>query len=498
MPAKASGAVRYLGGRWCARVELPGEPEKLVPMDQFRSKSQRLAAKAEAKIIAAEARAIWEQTHERRVETVADWADRWVEAKRAKGQTSWKAARSHLDAHILPIVGTKRMVDVTAHDCERIVERLDQLVDDEDLKWKSAVNIWGTVTKMFDDACRGKALDLRARDRDANPTRDVRGPERGKRTQKVHLYPSEFLALVAFEELPLRRRRAYALGVYLYLRPGELEAMHVDDVDLDRGVVTISRAMDRNEPGEMKAPKAGLARLPVEVEPHVLPLLRAMVDDALPDGRLVGSLGDPHDLAAIIRGDLWRAGVRRTELHTMTRTREWMTLHDLRTTGITWMAVRGDAPLTIMARAGHHDVKQTTAYVDAAMLVRRVYGDVFPALPEALLSNPMKVEAMPEQNQQVLEIAANGGGSTWESNRTDATRSADSRRNPNSQRAGSRREAPKSSAELRSDPESLRVAVVGRVQASVVLRGPVKAPGADSFDELLTIAGVPARKAGAS
>jgi len=203
MPPKSTGAVRYYGGRWCARVMLPGEPEKLVPMDQFRSKSQRAAAKAEAKIIAAEALAIWESQHEVRVETVADWSDRWIETKREKKQTSWKAARSHLDAHILDVIGQKRMADVTAHDCERIVERLDGLVDAEELKWKSASNIWGTVTKMFDDACRGKTLDLRARPRESNPTRDVRGPERGKRTQKVHLYPSELLALVQYLEAAL-------------------------------------------------------------------------------------------------------------------------------------------------------------------------------------------------------------------------------------------------------------------------------------------------------
>lgn len=420
MAQDPNGAVLYRGGRWIARIVLPGEPEKQIPMEQFRSKSQRLAAKAEAKALAADARAIWEEKREAHEETVTDWAERWIESKRQKGQTSWKAARSHLDAHILDIIGAKRMADVTAHDCERIVERLDAAVDDEELKWKSAINIWGTVTKMFDDTCRGKRLDLRARERESNPTRDVRGPERGRRTQKVHLYPSELLALVSCDDLPLRRRRAYALAVYCYLRPGELEALAVGDVDLERGILTVQRAMNRDEPGETKAPKSGLARLPVEIEPNALPLLTAMVADALPDGRLVGPLGDPHDLAAIIRGDLWRAGVRRTELHEGTPTREWMTLHDCRTTGITWMAVRGDSPLVMMARAGHHDVKQTTAYVDAAMLVRRVYGDVFPVLPKALTrsrSSRTMMEAMMEGKTQRPVIIRDRGGNTWESNR---------------------------------------------------------------------------------
>lgn len=457
MPPRGAGAVRYRGGRWCARIMLPGEPERLVPMEQFRSKSQKAEAKSVSADLQRAAYDLWLAAGEKKIETVTDWAERWIEHKRTKGQTSWESCRSHLDARILPVIGRKRMRDVTAGDLEQIVQRLDAAVDDETLKWKSATNVWGTVTKMFSDATKGKVLELRARDREDNPAKGVEGPTRGKRTQKVHLFPAEFLQLSQCSLVPLRRRRAYALGIYLYLRPGELEAIITDDVDTVRGIVTVQRAMDREAGGDAtKAPKAGVARFPVEAEPEILPLLRVLVREAGEDGRLVGQLGDPHHLAAILRGDLWIAGVRRAELHTMTRTREWMTLHDLRTTGITWMAVRGDPALTMMARAGHHTVEQTKQYTDGAALVRRVYDQVFPPLPACLIegdSASAVVDTETDTNRSAQEIAGDGGGSTWESNPAKTDRCAETRSETDGQGAVGSRAVTSDSEDLQECPE---------------------------------------------
>jgi len=62
-----------------------------------------------------------------------------------------------------------------------------------------------------------------------------------------------------------------------------------------------------------------------------------------------------------------------------------MTWYDLRATGITWMAIRGDDPLKIMARAGHEDFATTHGYIREAEAVRQGFGDVFPPLPSCLL-----------------------------------------------------------------------------------------------------------------
>jgi hypothetical protein len=62
-----------------------------------------------------------------------------------------------------------------------------------------------------------------------------------------------------------------------------------------------------------------------------------------------------------------------------------MTWHDLRATGATWMAVRGDTPFAIKHVLGHKSVATTEIYIREADAIREGFGDVFPALPASLV-----------------------------------------------------------------------------------------------------------------
>ncbi len=64
---------------------------------------------------------------------------------------------------------------------------------------------------------------------------------------------------------------------------------------------------------------------------------------------------------------LLRAGVTRTKLHNSTPTRKAITVYDLRATGITGLAIRGDEPLRMMRRAGHRNFATTQGYIRAAL-----------------------------------------------------------------------------------------------------------------------------------
>lgn len=395
MARKATGAVRYRGGRWWARVTV-GDERPLLPIEPpLTDPSARAAAKAEAAILSTLARDLERARLIVDGELVRDWYERWLAAREEKG-LSTKADRSHLNTHILAEIGDVVMRDLKPSDLERVVRRLDGLVTKGKLRWKSALNIWGTVTVAMDDASRGKVAELRVFEED--PTKKVRGPDRGVDTEKVHLFPGELLQLMAcggVGGVPHHRRRAYAIGIYLYLRPAELEALTWGDIDLERGQVTIQRSIDR-ESGEAGSPKAGRARATHDLEPAIIPLLRAMHTKGA-TGPVVGRLGDDRELAEILRRDLLTAGVTRTELHFASDDppREWMRMHDLRTTGVTWMAVRGDEPMMIMARAGHADLKTTLGYVSRSALVRRGYGAVFPEIPAELLQNESAPQLAP-------------------------------------------------------------------------------------------------------
>ncbi len=105
-----------------------------------------------------------------------------------------------------------------------------------------------------------------------------------------------------------------------------------------------------------KSTKCDAARR-IPIEPNLLPLLQAMRQEVSGRGPVLRLAGDGGP--AKLRMYLKRAGVKRADLFTTDATRKAITFHDLRATGMTWCAVRGDEPLKIMQRAGHSDFETT-------------------------------------------------------------------------------------------------------------------------------------------
>ena len=94
---------------------------------------------------------------------------------------------------------------------------------------------------------------------------------------------------------------------------------------------------------------------------------------------------------------LEKAKLTRSELFVTDATRKNMTWHDLRATGITWLAIRGDDPLKIMQRAGHEDFRTTQGYIREAEAIRDGFGDVFPPLPPDLLGGGAAPATLPPE-----------------------------------------------------------------------------------------------------
>ena len=307
------------------------------------------------------------------------WFDAWITARQARGITSTRDNDSHYRHHIRPVL-TKHVRDWTPADLRALVASLDEKIASGLLTHKSAGNIWGTATKMAKDAARSKVATLRVRD--DNPAAGVEGPDSGTSREKQFLYPSEFLRLMACERVALRWRRAIALAVYLFPRAGELRALQWTDVDLEHGTIHIHEAFERRS-RTVKSTKTKRGRR-FAFEPAILPLLEAMHAETGGEG-LVCPL--PNRMADRLRGWLARAGVTRRELlDENSTTTKPLGFHDLRATGLTWMAVRGDEPLKIMQRAGHEDFQTTQIYIRTAEMVRQGFGDVFPPLVAALLA----------------------------------------------------------------------------------------------------------------
>jgi hypothetical protein len=94
------------------------------------------------------------------------------------------------------------------------------------------------------------------------------------------------------------------------------------------------------------------------------------------------------------------------ELHKGTATSKQLRWHDLRATGATWLAVRGDEPLKIKQRCGHQTFGTTELYIREAEAVRDGFGEVFPPLPPTLLgsaeSSGESSEGSPDPSEERL------------------------------------------------------------------------------------------------
>ena len=388
MARAPTGTIKWMRNKktgkpqWHARFSLGDGTRKRTPyiaIDANIPEHDRVAAQANATKWAAEARA---PKPGGSGETIAEYAARWLQDRQGRVK-SLRSDRGRLASHVLPALGPLDVRTFGRADVEYLRDRLDAKIIRGELSWKTVANVWTVVTGMCADMVSAKKGAFRVRD--DNPARDVKPPERGARKAKQYLYPSEFLQFVSCERVPLRWRRAVALAVYTFVRDGELRALRWDggDVDLDHGVLSVTRAFSQGTK-RLEQTKTGATRR-FAVEPTLLPLLRVMHAEAGGKGPVIRLASQRH-MALKLRTYLKTAGVTRPELHDGTATRAPITWHDLRATGATWMAVRGDDPLKIKQRCGHTTFATTEIYIREALAVREGFGDVFPPLPVNCLS----------------------------------------------------------------------------------------------------------------
>jgi Phage integrase family len=388
MPAHLTGSPKWNEKRqaWIARITLPNSknrpPVVLTEADGSPvPKNDEPRAKALAKLLSERAR-LGGAVVAGSPETVNEYAKRWL-TSRVGRIASVRDNKGHLNEHILPVLGTLIMRHVTAAEIEGLVGALDKKVRDAEIGDKTAKNIWGTCTKMFDDATHAKpATGLRCLDSD--PTDGVRGPDDADVDKLLqYLYPSEFLAFVSCPEVPLAWRRNAAVAVYLCLRDGEQRALKWTAMDLEHGVATIVETFDRRAGADREGTKSGTARQ-VPIHPELLPLLEVM--HAERDGvGLVCQLPSLRDMARGLRRWLKRADVDRPQLHVTTSVSKQIRWHDLRASGLTWLAVEGRSPTEIRDIAGHTQTSMTDRYMRAAGVLRGGrFGEPFPPLPPSL------------------------------------------------------------------------------------------------------------------
>jgi len=383
VPREAKGQLKWWGNRYSVRVRFRDGHRQWIPLSRELTHTQAVAqAKEIARRARTEPRPVMATLLAAHDETVEQWSKRWLKSRDARGIEIVRDDRSRLKTHILPLIGTERMATIAAPRLEDVRDKLDEKVRAEEISWKTAQHCWAVVRGMFRDARNSKQRDLRIRE--DNPCLGIAPPDNGPTKAKQYLFPSEFARLVACRDVPVVWRRVFTMATYLYLRASELEALAWEDVDFEHEMAHVHRSLKRYTRID-KPTKTGKTRR-FAVEPALMPLLRAMRRETGGVGRIFASFNlDKSTFSRSLRQYLAVAGVTRSELFTNDKTRKWMTFHDLRATGITWMAVQGVDPLKIKQRAGHANLSTTEKYIRVAEELRPGFGDVFPTLPKSIL-----------------------------------------------------------------------------------------------------------------
>jgi integrase len=224
---------------------------------------------------------------------------------RADDESTW-------NAWIAKPLGALPIAKVTREDVEKFRDTLDGEIAKhrasagrEGLSPRRAINIWTVVTTTF-KAAAGKVKRRDLRVREDNPCSGVEPPERGEGKRRTFIYPAELGALLGCTVVELAWRETYAIGAYLYLRPGELRALTWGDVDLVGGVVHITKAYDERT-GETKAPKTGNGVRAVPIPATLVPLLERMKKEKTAAELVAPVLGRFTENSRAIR---FRAGLR--------------------------------------------------------------------------------------------------------------------------------------------------------------------------------------------
>jgi integrase len=376
-------------------------------------------------------------------ETVSEWCKRWRAWRVKMGYVKSESEDSkNFRNHIEPLIGGLPMRLVSAANIEAVVERLDaRIVDPEKpMSWKTARNAWVCLRAMFRDAVTAKPSSKLRVDREDNPTLTVAPPEKPKKGSreklKTFLYPSEYLELmtapaiwdpdqgeaktrsanVARAKAAQRWMRIFTIAIYMSVRGKELKALTWEWTDLEHWVAKIemqasSNADHRRTGRDAEDPKCGSFR-EFDIEPELRPLLLAMFHEAraanggrTPSGRIFPTFPTEKDLARRLRKYLELAKCTRPELSTRNAHRVPMRFHDLRATGITWMAMRGDDAIHIQELAGHKSLVTTEKYIRKVNRLRGAdWGAPFPPIP-AMVIGASNVIEKPEARQTIASGA---------------------------------------------------------------------------------------------
>lgn len=283
--------------------------------------------------------------------TVRAYAEKWLAAGVGRGRirpTTEAKYRGLLDRHILPTFGDSQMGKVkVAH----VRDWNDALAAEAA---STAAGAYRLLATIFNSAVRDEII-LRS------PCK-VEGASREHARERPTATVAECQAAV--DAVPEETRCAVLLAAWGQLRRSEVLALQRRDIDLTAGTVSVARAWLVMENGKTllhDEPKSAAGRRTIHLPDNVQKALKAHLSAYVGIHKTAwlfpGGNGDPMHPRTFAR--IWARAREQVE-------RPDLRFHDLRHSGLTWVAQAGATTAEIMRRAGHASPVAASRYQHAA------------------------------------------------------------------------------------------------------------------------------------
>src|SRR5215216_3058400 len=272
--------------------------------------------------------------------TVAEYLDRWFKdsVQGSVRRSTYESYRRQARRYITPAVGRVRLKALTPVHVQGLYREMQERgLSARTVEYTHAV-LWSMVPRNVCDA-----VDVpQVRREEMHPLT----PEQARR----------FLDAARGERL----EALYVVAVHAGLRPGELLALGWEDVDLDRGVLHVHRALSD---GEFTTPKTKRSRRRIDLSAGSIAALKKhrirQLEERIAraglwqDHGLVfpSSVGTPLSHRNVVRS--FKAVLRRAGLPAAIR------LYDLRHTCATLLLCRNIHPKYVQELLGHASIAQT-------------------------------------------------------------------------------------------------------------------------------------------
>lgn len=196
-------------------------------------------------------------TDEAHTLTVARYLEDWIAGKRALRPSTLKSYREHLDHHLLPHLGHYKLRELQARHIDQMLNSL-RTRGGKTLSNGSLRRVFSTLRTALNAAMRRRLIPY-------NPAMAVELPPAAY--SEVRVWTSEQVAIFLEASQPDPLYPLYHLVVVTGMRRGEVLGLRWQDVDLDRGLLTIRQQVIQLAGGIHVGPpktKSGYRTVPVD------------------------------------------------------------------------------------------------------------------------------------------------------------------------------------------------------------------------------------------